>query len=131
MLIQCQIQFSLLSSIHPLDRHFHLRPNVINLFKSHYDIKFFEKVTKNLQKHIEAFFYVVRSHQPWRDIFRCLSDALIPLYIEGRHKVWLYSLPVEIIVSWMTWHKIYNEIFANVSSPPNLKRSLYFQEEGS
>lgn len=79
-----------------------------------------------------SFSNFVQSHQPWNDVFRCLSDALIPLHVEGMRRsmtllttFWKYCI--------IEWHSVefYHEILAIVSSPPNPKWSLYFQIERS
>lgn len=80
--------------------NFHIRPNVINLFQNHQDIKFSGKATENPHEHIQAFTMLcdIISHEGMlQDAFRM---RLFPHTLKEGAKIWMISQPLGSIVSW-------------------------------
>ncbi|XP_022883158.1 uncharacterized protein LOC111399906 [Olea europaea var. sylvestris] len=80
--------------------NFHLRPDVINLFQNHQDIRFFGKATENPHEHISAFLMLCEmiSHEGISaDAFRM---RLFPHTLKDSAREWFLCLPPGSIQSW-------------------------------
>ncbi|XP_022883647.1 uncharacterized protein LOC111400465 [Olea europaea var. sylvestris] len=80
--------------------NFHLRPDVINLFQNHQDIRFFGKAKENPHEHISAFLMLceVISHEGISaDAFRM---RLFPHTLKDAARKWFLCLPPGRIQSW-------------------------------
>lgn len=105
--------------------NFHIRPDVINLFQNHQDIRFSEKATENPHEHIQAFTMLcdVISHEGMsRDAFRM---RLFPHTLKEGAKIWMMSQSPGSIVSWNDMVKKFTMKFFPPSRVHQIRNEVY------
>lgn len=111
--------------------NFHVRQDIINLFRSHQGIRFSGRPTKNLHEHIWAFLMLceVISHEDM--LAHAFRLHLFPHILKKGTREWLYLLCPRIIILWNDKiHKFILKFFSSSRVHIKIKWTTYFQAKG-